>query len=45
MFRFPSHAAATTPAVGAQIQAYVGRLVTVVLIYEALVAGAAKSAS
>ena len=49
------HAAATTPAhrltsshlptVGAQIQAYVGRLVTVVLIYKALVAGAAKSPS
>ena len=33
------------PTVGAQIQAYVGRLVTVVLIYKALVAGAAKSLS
>ena len=33
------------PTVGAQIQAYVGRLVTVVLIYKALVAGAAKSPS
>ena len=33
------------PTVGAQIQAYVGRLVTVVLIYKALVAGAAKSQS